>query len=356
MDTFDQTAPAGGYSRRLKSLTDELLSSPSDRGRLRAAAAELYTLFSSVAGVGDDSTHPHDSEEIWLAGGKAISPRDAARCVLDSGRTSKFLRGLHAAILEARQRFPDTTVEILYAGCGPFAPLAVTLAGRFTPSAVRFTLLDINRRSLDAARHIFQTFGLSDFVRDYIRCDAASYRLGAGRTTHVVVTETMQAALEHEPQVAVTLNLAPQLCQGAIFIPERINVDLCLCDPAEEFKSTPAEVDEGDSPAGAGRDKHRIHLGRVLELDAESCRADDGHGLFTRAREFTLDVPEGAGGGLNLALLTSVNIFDSITLGDYESGLTCPKILFDLGRVTGGMRVEFAYRVGARPGFEYRLI
>lgn len=354
MDTFDRPASAGSYNRLLQPLTDELLSPRADHGRLRAAAAGLYSLFSSVAGIGDDSNHPGDAEETGLAVGKAISPRDAARCVLDYSRTAKFLRGLHAAILEARRRFPDTTVEILYAGCGPFATLAVPLAGRFNPSEVRFTLLDINRRSLDAARHIFQTFGLSASVRDYIQCDAASYRLGAGRVIHVAVTETMQAALEHEPQVAVTLNLAPQLCRGAIFIPQRINIDLCLCDPAKEFTTVPAEVEGGDAPAEAGVGGRRIYLGRVFELDAESCRDPSAAGDVTRPRDFTIDVPESV--GLNVALLTSVTVFDSIALGEYESGLTCPRFLFDLGRVSVGARVEFAYRVGARPGFDYRFM
>lgn len=363
MDTFYQPAPADNYSRLLGPPADVLLSPGADRGRLRSAAAELYALFSSVTGVGDDSNHPGDSEETWLAGGKAISPRDAARCVLDYGRTSKFLRGAHAAILEARKRFPGTTIEILYAGCGPFATLAVPLAARFAPSEVRFTLLDVSGRSLDAARHVFQTFGLAASVRDYIQCDAASYRRGAGRPIHIVLAEAMQAALEEEPQVAVTMNLAPQLCPGGIFVPETIAVDVCLCDLTKEFTNIPAGADGGgDHPAGVDGGGRRIGLGRVLELDAESCRGrsaagrGDGRGVSARLRGFTLDVPPGAGGGLSVMLLTAVTVFGPIVLGECESGVTCPRVLYDLGKVEEGARLEFAYHVGKRPGFEYRLV
>lgn len=362
MDNRYQPASAGSYSLRLKPLADELLSPRGDYGRLRAAATELYSLLSSVAGVGDGSNHPRDSEETRLAGGKAISPEDAARCVLDYARTAKFLRGVYAAILEARKRFPGAAVEVLYAGCGPFAPLALTLAGRFTPSEVRFTLLDVNRRSLDAARHTFQACGLGAFVRDYILCDAASYRRGAGQAIHVVVAEAMQAALENEPQVAITRNLAPQLCRGAIFVPERVAVDACLLDLTKEFTITPAEAGGINRPPDADGGRRRIHLGRVLELSAEGCRdrpaggRGDGRGVLTRPGNVTLDVPAGAGGGLNLALLTSVTVFGAVALGDYESAITFPRILCHLGQVGGGARVEFVYRAGGRPGFEYRFI
>lgn len=362
MDIFYQPASADDYSRLLRTPTDVLLSHAEDESRLRSAAAELYALFSSVTGIGDDSNHPEDSEETRLAGGKAISPKDAARCVLDYGRTSKFLRGVHAAILEARKRFPETTIEILYAGCGPFAPLAVPLAGRFSPSEVQFTLLDASRRSLDAARHVFQSFGLAAFVRDYIQCDAASYRPDAGRAMHIVLAEAMQAALENEPQVAVTMNLAPQLCPGGIFIPQTIAVNACLCDLTREFTSIPAGAGGGNHSAAADRGRLRVDLGRVFELDAESCRnlpaAGRGDGLAApnRLRDFTVHVPKGAGEGLNVMLLTAVNVFGPILLGEYESGITSPIILHELGKVEGGARLEFAYRVGERPGFECRLI
>jgi hypothetical protein len=173
----------------------------------------------------------------------------------------------------------------------------------------------------------------------------------------------MQAALEQEPQVAITLNLAPQLCRGGIFVPEEIAVDACLCDLTKEFSMMPAEVGDGSSTADAGGDRRRIHLGRVLELTAESCRdraaegvGGDGYGALTRPRCFTLDAPTAARGSLNLALLTSVKVFGPIALGDYESAITCPRFLCDMGRVDGAARVEFAYRVGERPGFEYRFM
>jgi hypothetical protein len=171
----------------LKQIADDLLFQQEDDDRLSAATTELYSLCSSVTGLDDSSIHADDLNETGLPNGNAISPKDAARCVLDYRRTSKFLRGIHAAIVEAQMRFPNTTIEILYAGCGPFAPLAVPLTSRFSPGEIQFTLLDIHKRSSDAAQRLFQAFGVTSFVRDYIQGDAASYV--HHRPLHMIITD-----------------------------------------------------------------------------------------------------------------------------------------------------------------------
>ena len=347
------------YSALLKRIADELLSHQESDDRLNAAVIELHSLCSSVSGIDEDSNHADGLDGTELPSGKAISPRDAAGCVLDYTRTSKLLKGVHAAILEARKRFPNTTIEILYAGCGPFAPLAIPLTSRFSASEIRFTLLDIHKRSLDAARRIFQDFGLTAFVREYTQCDAAFYKHEAPHDIHIVLVETMQAALEKEPQVAITMNLASQLRSGGIFIPERIAVDGYLCDLTKEFTTLHVEADAAKFLSGTG--KVRVYLGRVLELTAWSC-----HNLFASSSvgpcrvslspNVILETPKALDGEFNLMLLTTITVFDSIALSGYDSGLTCPRILFDVGKIHGGMRIGFAYNLGNKPGFKHRFL
>ena len=355
-----QPASADGSSLWLKKIADELLSDQAEANRSNAAA-QLYSFCSSLTGINEYSDHAGDSDGLRLPSGEAICPKDAARCVLDYSRTSKFLRGLYAAILESQKRFPNAAIEILYAGCGPFAPLAIPLTTRFSSAEIKFTLLDVHQRSLEAARCIFQAFGKSAFVRDYIQCDAASYKNDASHVIHVVVVETMQAALEKEAQVAITMNLAPQLCPGGIFLPERITINCYLCDLTKELPALPAGADAANSLSGDGRGRARINLGRVLELTAGSCRNlletrnSDGHGRAPLTRKL-LNVSENVDGEFYLMLLTAITVFDSIALDDYESGLTCPRILYDVGKMHGGKVIEFEYHLGDKPGFKYRSL
>src|SRR5205823_6415730 len=137
-----------------------------------SAAVEInHDLFARITWLGLQPDLP--GEGIALPGGIAISPQDAARCVLDTRRTSTFLRGLENAIAQASARFPGETIRILYAGCGPFAPFCVLPLLQFPALDVQFTLLDIHQTSLDAAMQLAETLGVQSRIRDYIRCDAA---------------------------------------------------------------------------------------------------------------------------------------------------------------------------------------
>jgi hypothetical protein len=347
------------YFSELKQITDELLFQDHP-GKLRETAIRLYSLFTRITGIDRNSDLPEDSYDTFLSNGKALALNNAATCVLDYARTSKFLKGIYAAVNEARERFPGLPIMILYAGCGPFATLAIPLATQFSAGQIQFTLLDINLKSLESARHAFQAFGLGGYVRDYVQGDATSYVYDPPGSPHMIITETMQRALEKEPQVAITANLAPQLCQGGILIPEKINVDAYLCDLSKEFTMLPCGSDEADSSLEA--DRTRINLGRVFELTAENANGllltggKDSLSGETRFPAIVIDIPAGINERLDLMLFTKVTVFDSVVLGDYESGITHPVVLRDIGRDGQRARIEVWYSLGRTPGFKHRRI
>ncbi len=344
----------------LKEITGRLLHSET-YGERRQAALDLLALFSGIVEISVDFQHA-DRNETLLSEGKAISPYDAAQCILDFERTRKFLSGVRAAVIEAQKRFPGQTIHVLYAGCGPFATLALPLTTEFTAEQVQFTLLDIHRRSLDAARLIVETLGASAYVRNYIECDAASYRCASVDAPHIVLTETMQKALEKEPHVAITCNLAPQLREGGILVPQKISLNACLADLRKEFAVT--TVDDPNSLSQEPR-RMRINLGEVFELTADSSRqmkdwtttnGHDGAGASRRSPHVRLTAPQLADVNYQLMILTEITIFDSISLGDYDCGLTYPTIIQELGSIGSQQQLEFCYVMGEKPGLRCRLL
>ena len=335
------------YSDRLHQVTNDLLQH--DRpDKLHAAATALHSLFWEIIERDGGPRNPIDERETPLAQGKAISPKAATMCVVDFARTAKFLKGIYAGMLQAQKRFPDERLEVLYAGCGPFAPLALPLATQFSAEQIRFTLIDIHDQSLESAQRIVKALGLESYIGDYIQADATSYRHGC--QLHVVISEAMQRALEKEPQVAITLNLLPQLCRGGIFIPEQITVDVCLYDPSKEFLMLSAESDDPVLPDTLETQRVRINLGPIMELTGEKA-----HDQETMMQARVLTVPKDVE-GLGIMLRTKVRIFDSIVLDEYEAGITYPVILHDLGRVEGGTRIQFTYSLGKKPGFRYQRV
>jgi hypothetical protein len=188
----------------LDSLAGILLDARSTRDALDAAAAQLYDFFASIAGV------PNGSATV-LPAGRALAPADAASCTRDGLRTALFLRALRDAI-RARPR----RAEVVYAGTGPFAPLAMPFIGD-----ADFTLIDIHAESVAGVERILRALGVTATT---VVADASTYK--HHKPIDIVVAEVMQRALTVEPQVGIVRNLVPQLAPDGILIPERVVVEL----------------------------------------------------------------------------------------------------------------------------------
>lgn len=326
--------PRSVHNDDLDNIVTTLLNSDHP-GELLASANELFQLFTSITSLNTQSITP-----VQLVTGRAISPIEAARCVLDFQRTTQFLRGIQLAIMKLQSR-TNKPVEILYAGCGPFAPFAAMLATQFPYEQIRFSLIDIHAESIELAKHLFQQLGFDKHVNEFVQTDIATYSFQ--RDFDLIILETMQSALSKEPQLVNTWNLCQQLKAEGIFIPEKIQVTASLYDSSTEFNFSPAGANSYSSS------RVRRDLGTLLTLTSSSRRTTESEFL----EPVTIQIPVDASNP-GLMIRTRLNIFDNIVLGDYDSGITSPVIVQDFANHKSESTIQFQYSFGREPGFRYR--
>lgn len=318
---------------RLAACAAPLLDSAAAAGEQRTAVQRLFELCCELAGLERDGAGLADTPTL-LPEGRALGPLSAARCVLDFRRTATFLQGLHAAIDEARGR-SGAPVEVLYAGCGPFAPLFLPLTTALRPGAARFTLLDLHEQAIATVRRLVAACGAEPWLAEVRAADAFVFE--PARRPHVAVVETMQRALEHEPQAALMSHLARQLAPGGLLLPEAVELSVALADLGREF--------------GPGAERTRTPLGTLLRLHGEALAAGEP---LPEAR-LRVRVPEGAAPGHAL-VLTRVRVHGPHALGDYDSGITYPLVLHALGVLDPGCELEVRWHGGLDPVIAAELL
>jgi hypothetical protein len=325
----------------LRRVTSTLLDVEQAAGTLRPVVLELSSLLREAGTLPDLPRECIESGETRTRNGLAVSPTMAAMCADDVARTVTFIRGAHAAIAEACRRCPGRPISVLYAGCGPYATLAVPLMSIYDPGEVIFTLLDIHRESVESARSIVESLGLGDFASGFEVADAGSYRILEHEPPDVILLEVMQSCLESEPQVAVTRNLLDQ-APGAILVPTEVRIDLELVDLAREFD--PDVIRENRDVI----QRDRIPLGPVFVLNPETVRSwrDIRDNQLPVA---TVRIPSRLEPRYQPMLFTVITAYEGHVLRDYDSGLSCPRQLRSRGPVGPGDTLRFRYELGAHP-------
>ena len=338
---------------KLTYIADTLLDEASSPQQLRAALNAFSQLCSDVGGVVSNPSFSAWADDSLLNDGVAISPEAAAHCVNDTQRTVVFIRAAYAAITNAKQRFANAPIEVLYAGCGPFATLLLPLLANFRPGELVVHLLDIHQRSLDSVALLTRHFDLEGHRISYVKDDACHYQHSSN--PHVIIAETMQKSLEQEPQFAVTANLAPQLHAGGIFIPQRIEVALCLA----KLEAEKAALQRGDAldPNALQATGERHALDTVLCLTPEQAvtlkqqACQNSHGLL-ELNPIHVTLP--AITNLNTfdaVLFTRIQAFEQHRLLDYESEITLPLRCSEFTPLKAGEQYKVCLQIGSYPKF-----
>jgi hypothetical protein len=321
-----------GLRSEIEYCAEVLLNADSTSEALSASVQRLFEALERASSM-------LDSEASRLAHGKALSPRDAAHCLLDYRRTAQFLRGANRALRDAARRWPQQRLRVLYAGCGPWAPLMLLLAPRWG-DRIALHLVDAHAAALRNARELFERIGAGTVVVAAECGDAALLRLPPSQRPHVVIAEVMQSGLAEEAQVAITAQLGSQMLPGGILVPKRILVRAVLARLADEFAPQ--------------RPRTRIDLAPLIDVSLQSVP----HLMAAIAAQLThlgagsMTIPKSVGADLGVMLCTRIEVAAGIVLDDYDSGITYPVLLHALGTVRPGQRLAYSYRLGAHPGFE----
>lgn len=331
----------------LAAITREILRPECDLGDLIAQAQALRDLFERRAHFHIDPARDIAAGESRLSSGLAISPTLAAMCARELFRTLAFIRGLAHAVTDATQ--PERPVRVLYAGCGPYALLAVPLMAVFSREQVTFTLMDIHQECLDSAHRLIESLGLSRHLAGSVCADAARYRIPTDHMPDVIVSETMAVCLRNEPQVSIARNLLAQ-APLARMVPQSVSVEVALLNGAKEFVLLPSDH-EGDIPQA---ERDRVHLGTVFQLDAAAIRSWEGLcGERLPAGEVTLPFPLES--RYHPHMLTRIAVYGTNLLRDYDCSLTVPQRLHAKPDFTGGETIRFHYQIGSCPELVHEI-
>lgn len=255
----------------LQKYCNVLLQDDSSWAERKDCLERIHTLFIELGALNAYDETNRSAAQV-LVNGTAISPTWAAMCMFDIVRTRQFVLGLRQAVGDQVLKHPGEPIEVLDAGCGPYGLLCLLAAGYFSPAQVQFTLLDIFPENIKSAQKLISALGMQHYFRAFVCGDALHYQWTSEMPLHIVVTETMNRALWKEPQVAITLQLSPQLAKGGVLIPERIEVSLACVDLHKKKIHAAMNLEEAlTAPVLYEED-----LGQVIELDKNSTEAAIG--------------------------------------------------------------------------------
>ena len=267
---------------------------------------------------------------VPTASGMALGLNHAAQCLLDYHRTLKILQGLFKAIKDRQSEFPGETIIIFYAGCGPYAPFVPMIASLFSPEALQFSLLEINKPSLDSAKRLIKGLSLEAYIKDYHLADAVTFEIPDAASFHILYSETLDALLFRECYVPILANMLPQLRDNVTLIPNNVVLTAELFsndeNTANEKSETVTIFDTRETLQTLNAPLPDVIPAAQIALKANDARAPS-----------------------RLIIDTHVDIYDGIALTRGQSSLTLPYEM-NIAPDTEYETLEFHYQL--KPSIE----
>ncbi len=312
--------------------------------KLTNALKDLKEKLLSI-GIDDISNRAHQ-EDIQLNSGIALGTYWAVLCIDDMMRTKRFIQGLYQAVRDV-QKVKHTPVNVLYAGTGPYATLALPIMAILSPNEIQFTLLEVNEISFSYLTDVIEKLELSRYVTKLANKDATAYQIDDPESIDIILSETMQSGLLNEQQVPICYNLVRQAPKETILIPSSIDLNLCLVNATQQHQFT----------LGESTETYYRELGTFFNLSSRSINESNQVKDFDRKHHFEskqFEFPKDAEHYNRLSVFTQIKIYKE-SLKPSECALTTPIILKELDKIDKLKTIDIHYCVSESPSIEFKL-
>jgi predicted RNA methylase len=321
-------------SNTIKELSTTILNNQSDIAKSKDAIDEIHKHFLEITNILNLGKELQNIAAVPTASGMALSLNHAAACLIDYRRTTKFLKGMVSLIREKQQQHPNETINIFYAGCGPYAPFVTIVAPLFDPKEVQFTLLEINAASITMAKKLIEELQLTNYVTEYHTADAVTFQIPDAKKYHILFSETLDALLYRESYVPILWNMLPQLSENCGVIPNNVIVKANLTFPKQEEDT-----------------KKEKEAGIILDV-REAVKINDGSKALPESfSPITINL-SGEEKYNTMIVDTKIHIYNDIWLHRNESSLSIP-LEMEIAYPLDAPNVTFFYQL--KPSVELKL-
>lgn len=316
-----------------------------DYKKLSQVTTDYKTLLHSLNNT--DLNTREGRKHIYMGNGLAIGTYWAALCLDDIMRTRQFIRGAHKAIADKLVQ-NNNPIHVMYAGTGPFATLLLPLIFKYPKERISYTFMEINPISFDWLKSLIDAAGLSSYNINMLLTDASTYTIDKNQLPDIIVSETMQNALDKEQQVPIFLHLMKQAKPDTVFIPEKISIHIGL----RQKGITETELES----------KHFTRLKKILEISKESMsdfiqKPEEWQDAQTFGEEQTVIEQEEQTGSNSVLLVTDIRVYDEEEIKISESGLTLPRSIFNLpNSLKRKLTINSWYQISNKPKLEYEIV
>ena len=276
-------------------------------------------------------------KSVSLETGVAISPVQAAKCLLEVLRSQRFMQGVAQAVSDKLKVHGQ--VNILYAGTGPYGLLLLPYLAAFPHPNIQVTLLDIHAENIDAVNQLINVLCLREMVQGVFQADATEWQPAQGERFDLIISETMNTLLRREPQVWIFSHLQQFLKPDGQLIPEKIQLRAWLANSADE---KPQQY----SPSTT----EPFYLGDLFLLNRETAKRLNEGDYSQLCGE--LKLPNPCPPHSCVKFTTDIQIYGNYGLAENQSSLNMPIYKRDVTFLPDE-KITFSYRQIPFPEFVF---